>query len=146
MATSCPAATGTGTGVTMSGEATYAPDGTYTQRSRLAGTVTIVLPASCIGPGLTCAHLPRGFIGEIFQSANCTAAGEGCSCALTFGPAQHTNTGRYAKPKVGLLSELDEGETTPDLTDYCVEGSTMTQSPHPGSGSGVSGSIVLERR
>ncbi len=146
MATDCPSATGAGKSITMAGEARYGADGTYTQVSSFTGSLTINLPAPCIGPGLTCADLARAFIGEMFLSAQCAAGGDGCSCTVALAPTKHTVSGKYTKPSVGLLSETDTGESTADLTDYCVEGATMTQSPHPGGGSGMSGSIVLKKQ
>jgi hypothetical protein len=142
----CPLPSGTGNSVTMTGIGTYRGDGTYTQVGSLTGSLTINLPAPCLRPGLTCAALAQAFIGEMFGAATCDVAGDGCTCKVTLDPKTHTLTGTYTTPSVGVISETDTGASTGDLTDYCVEGTTMVQSIRPRTGDGLSGSMVLKKQ
>lgn len=139
--------TGSGTGLTMSGEARYEADGTYTHLSSLAGNIALHLPASCIsaGPGPTCAELGRMFPTQVFQSANCAPSVSGCACLLTLGSPM-TTKGTYTLPSTGLLSKTQERQLGTDLVDYCVDGATMTQSPHAGSEKFISWSIVFKKQ
>jgi hypothetical protein len=138
----CPAATGAGTGVTVTGTGMYNADMTYTEVSTFAGTLTVTLPGTCLKAGATCADLGGALMGDTFQTATCAAAGAGCSCMLTFAPSPSTESGTYTTTAAGLLSQIPTGETTADESDYCVNGTTLTISPHAGSASGISGSIV----
>jgi hypothetical protein len=138
----------------MTGTVTYSADLTYTADSTISGNIAVTLPASCLtvnGITVTCTQLTQALMNMAdpsFASASCVAAGSGCTCTVPE-PAQTTNeTGTYTTTSAGLLTQSPANGTA-DLSDYCVKGSALTESPHPGSsmmGQSVSGVITLARQ
>ena len=147
----CPSATARSSGLTITGNVTYNADGTYSSTSAVSGTIDVTLPPSCLttnGVTLTCDQL-----NQLFQAnptagvtLNCTGSSS-CTCTETIAGQTSSETGTYTTTAAGLLTDTPTGGTT-SLTDYCVKGTTMTQSPHAGSammGQTVSGTITLTK-
>jgi hypothetical protein len=55
----------------------------------------------------------------------------GCTCTAVVTPEEAIVGGTYTTTAAGLLTET--GPTDVSLSDYCVKGTTLTISPHPGS-------------
>ena len=147
----CPSATVSSSGLTITGSGTYNADGTYSSTSTINGTIYVTLPPSCLtssGVTITCDQL-----NQVFQSnptpgltLNCTGSSS-CSCTETVANQTSSETGTYTTTAAGLLTETPTGGTA-SQTDYCVKGTTMTQSPHAASammGQPVSGTITLTK-
>lgn len=147
----CPTATASSSGLTITGSITYNADGTYASTSTVSGTIHVTLPPSCLtsnGVTLTCNQ-----INQLFQSnptpgvtLNCTGS-TSCDCRETLSAQTSSETGTYTTTAAGLLTDTPTGGTASE-TDYCVKGTTMTQSPHAGSammGQTVSGTITLTK-
>ena len=147
----CPSATVRSSGLTITGSVTYNADGTYSSTSTLNGSLYVTLPPSCLtsnGVTLTCDQL-----NQVVQSnptpgltLNCTGSSS-CACTETIADQPSNATGTYTTTAAGLLTDTPSGGTA-DQTDYCVKGTTMTQSPHAGStmvGQAVSGTITLTK-
>jgi hypothetical protein len=146
--------------VQIAGTIEYRSDGTLTQTETVSDSINTTFPAACLTNGtvtMTCAQLnqamqlQQGQMGDAgIQSMTCTdAAGGGCVCTA----AQHatsTTTGTYTVNN-GVLSETQNGGT-PSQSDYCVQGTQLTESPHASStGAGatqmtMSGNIVLQKQ
>jgi hypothetical protein len=142
----CPGATGKGTGIKLTGNAIYNADMTYTENATFDGMVTVDIPTSCLQGSATCADRAGAIMGDTFQSATCTSTGSACSCTAVFAPTEVPDTGTYSTTAAGLLSETSAGETTADESDYCVTGTTLTETPHAGSSSGITGTITLMKQ
>jgi hypothetical protein len=148
----CPTETANSSGLNVTGTVTYNADGTYTSTSTLSGTISVNLPQSCLttnGVTVTCDQL-----NQVFQSnptpgltLSCTGS-TGCTCTETLANQTSNETGTYTTTAAGLLTETPAGGTA-SLNDYCVKGTTMTQSPHSESGmmmgQSVSGTITLTK-
>jgi hypothetical protein len=155
--TDCPGETFTAAGWAITGNVTYKADMTYASSSTTTGKVVIGLPASCLtsqGLTLTCEQvtqlLQADLAGEGFQSGQCVSSGGGCSCTLAIIPLSAVGNGTYSTTAAGVLTELDSGGATSDVNDYCISGTTLTLSPHAGSGmmaqASISGSITLAKQ
>ena len=147
----CPTATASSSNLTINGTVTYNADGTYSSTSTASGSIYVTLPPSCLttnGVTLTCDQL-----NQLFQSnptpgvtLNCTGT-TGCACTETIASQTGSETGTYTTTAAGLLTDTPSGGTA-SQTDYCVKGTTMTQSPHAGSammGQNISGTITLTK-
>ena len=147
----CPSATVRSSGLTITGSGSYNADGTYSSTSTINGSIYVTLPPSCLvsnGVTITCDQL-----NQVFQSnptpgltLNCTGSSS-CSCTETVASQTSSETGTYTTTAAGLLTETPTGGTA-SQTDYCVKGTTMTQSPHADSammGQNVSGTITLTK-
>jgi hypothetical protein len=148
--TGCPGTTVSGVHVNIAGTVTYKADLTYTASSTLSGSESVTLPASCLmsqGVTATCAQLTQALAGNAaFKSANCTGSSS-CTCTVVLMDDTSTQTGTYTTTPAGLLTETAAGGT-PDQSDYCVKGNTLTDSPHAGAammGQPVSGTITLTK-
>ena len=78
------------------------------------------------------------------MTLNCTGSSS-CTCTETIASQTSSETGTYTTTAAGLLTDTPTGGTA-SQTDYCVKGTTMTQSPHAGStmmGVNLSGTITL---
>jgi hypothetical protein len=154
----CPGETSKASGFTITGDGTYGADLSYTETSTLTGNVIVHLPPSCLtsqGITATCGQVTQGLMQEAaadgFSTVNCVAD-SGCTCTVGLMPQTTTTTGIYSTTAAGLLTEMDTGSATADLSDYCVSGNTLTISPHAGSsmmgqGDGdISGTISFTRK
>lgn len=147
----CPGATGSAEGFKITGTATYGADMTYTENSTMSGTVVVNLPSSCLmqqGLTLTCAQVQQvlqlAIAGSEFSSATCTGS-SGCTCKMVLVPQMSTETGTYTATTAGLLTQMATGGDT-SQSDYCVKGTTLTESPRAMGGmNGVSGTITLTK-
>lgn len=147
---SCPTAPGTSSNVTITGSITYNADGSYTSTSTIGGTVQVYLPQSCLtssGVTITCDQVNQAFQSDPTPglTLNCTGS-SGCTCTETISDQSSTETGTYTTA-AGVVTQTATGGTASE-TDYCVKGTTMTQSPHPGStmmGEAESGTINLTK-
>ena len=147
----CPTATVSSSNLTINGNITYNADGTYSSTSTVSGSLHVTLPPSCLttnGVTLTCDQ-----INQLFQSnptagvtLNCTGTSS-CACTETIASQTSSETGTYTTTAAGLLTDTPTGGTA-SQTDYCVKGTTMTQSPHAGStmmGQSINGTITLTK-
>ena len=147
----CPSATVSSSNLTITGSVTYNADGTYSSTSTVGGSVYVTLPASCLmsnGITLTCDQLNQASQANPTPglTLHCTGSSS-CACMETIANQTSSVTGTYTTTAAGLLTDTPTGGTA-DQTDYCVKGTTMTQSPHAGStmmGQNVSGTITLTK-
>jgi hypothetical protein len=146
----CPTATVSSSGLQITGTITYNADKTYTSMATISGKVAVTLPASCLSMGgvtVTCAQLQQLLNTDPSTPTTCTGSSS-CTCTVTQMNQTSTENGTYTTTAAGLLTQTAAGNTTPDESDYCVKGTSMTQSPHAGStmmGAGVTGTIVLSK-
>ena len=149
--TSCPQETVAASNLHVAGSVTYRADGTYSRSSTVSGTIDVTLPPSCLATGgttTTCAQLNDYFQTNATPGVSLRCSGSTtCTCTETITSQTSTDSGTYTTTSAGLLTDTST-DTTTDQTDYCVKGSTMTQSPHAGSGmmgQPVSGTITLTK-
>jgi hypothetical protein len=140
------AAKASGVELAVKGTVTFRPDKTYERTSSMAGRLVLDVPSSCIGPGLDCSNMQQAFASDAFASARCTPANDGCTCTAELKGAPEQEAGTYATTPAGLLRETSADDSTPDESDYCVEGQTLTEWPHKSSNDGLTGSIVLMKQ
>jgi len=149
-AASCPGATVSSTGLSVTGTGTYNADKTYTEVSTLSGSLTVTTPLSCLtknGVTPTCAQANDSLTQKTadpsypYSAVACQAAGNGCSCQFTLRSTAMTETGTYTTSAGVITQQSSTGEAS--TTNYCVSGNTLTQSPDPSSG--LSGTITLTK-
>ena len=147
----CPSATVGSSGLTITGGVTYNADGTYSLTSTIGGSLYVTLPPSCLisnGVTVTCDELNQEFQSNPTPGLTITCTGSSsCFCTEIISNQASSETGTYTTTAAGLLTDTPTGGTA-DQTDYCVKGTTMTQSPHAGStmmGQTVSGTITLTK-
>jgi hypothetical protein len=147
----CPTATVRSSGLTITGSITYNADGTYSSTSTVGGSIYVTLPPSCLtsnGVTLTCDQLNQAAQSNPTPglTLHCTGSSS-CGCTETLANQTSSETGTYTTTAAGLLTDTPTGGTV-GQSDYCVKGTTMTQSPHAGStmmGQTVSGTITLTK-
>lgn len=151
--TSCPGETASASGTKITGTISYNADKTYSSTLTTSGSVVVTLPASCLtqqGVTVTCAQLQQALSGAMsstFSSVTCAESGGGCACSVGLNPVTATQTGSYSTA-AGVLTQTETGGS-PDDSNYCVQGNTLTISPGSGSNAmsnGVTGSIVLTKQ
>jgi hypothetical protein len=143
----CAAATMSAGDLELTGNVTYTADGRFTESLSFTGKITMAVPASCLAAGTTCADLPRVLVGPREGAWTCDVSSDGCTCAHPVVKPNETSQGTYALPSPGVLTETNDGSSRESApTDYCVEGTKMTQKPHPGTRPGMSGWIVLQKQ
>jgi hypothetical protein len=150
----CPGETASLSGAAITGTVTYRADMTYTSADTITGTVIDDVPAACLasqGTTLSCAQLTQLLQSSGMAGQCANAAGGGCRCTLPLDTTNPPTNGTYATTAAGVLTETDQGSTTADMSDYCVSGTTLTESPRPGSGmmgqgSSFSGTITLAKQ
>jgi hypothetical protein len=151
--TGCAGATESASGTKITGTITYTADKTYSSNLATSGAVVVTLPASCLtqqGVTVTCAQVQQvlsSTMNSTFSAATCAESGGGCACSVTLNPMTTTEAGTYSTA-AGVLTQTSTGGT-PDDSNYCVKGSTLTLSPGSGSSAmsnGVTGSIVLTKQ
>jgi hypothetical protein len=133
----CPTATAKPVDVQIRGTVTYNADLTYSRQIIFSGGVAINFPASCLTTGdagkpMTCDQLAQELMLDVnYASVSCVAATSGCACTGTLAPqTTQIKTGMYTATSTGLLIETETGRATPDTSDYCIKGSTLSTSPH----------------
>jgi hypothetical protein len=147
----CATATASSSNATINGNVTYNADGSYTSTATLNGSVRVDLPQSCLttdGVTITCAQVNQAFQSNPTPGVSLSCTGtSGCTCSETITNEMSSETGTYTTTAAGLLTETPTGGTA-SQTDYCVKGTTMTQSPHAGStmmGQAESGTVTLTK-
>jgi hypothetical protein len=135
-----------GVELVVKGTVTYRPGKTYERTSSMAGRLVLDVPSSCIGPGVDCSNMQQAFASDALALARCTPANDGCTCIAELKAAPEQEAGTYATTPAGLLRETSADDSTPDESDYCVEGRTLTDWPHKSSNDGLTGSIVLMKQ
>jgi hypothetical protein len=144
----CPSATLGATSFNVTGSETFGADGTYTSAITVAGSVTVNVPASCLkfnGLTLTCDQITQVFAAMPqagIKSFKCVGTSD-CACTVSPDDAVSNGAGTYTTTGAGLLSLMPTNGATSDMTDYCVKGSTMTQSPRSGD---ITGTIVFTKQ
>ena len=147
----CPSATASSSALTITGSITYNADGTYSSTSTVSGSINVTLPPSCLtsnGVTITCDQLNQLSHTNPTPGVtlNCTGSSS-CACTETIASQASSETGTYTTTAAGLLTDTPTGGTA-SQTDYCVKRTTMTQSPHAGSGMmgvNLSGTITLTK-
>jgi hypothetical protein len=152
---SCPGITVGSSSLDIKGSITYNADLTYSSSTTTTGSLVENIPASCLvsqGITLTCTQLNQVFAAmgatSPFQSFNCVGS-SGCSCTVVLKNQASTATGTYSTTAAGALTLMNSASATPSVDDYCVNGSTLTESPRAGStmmGTMVSGTITLAKQ
>jgi hypothetical protein len=148
---SCPTATATASNFTVAGSVVYRADLTYTATTTMSGTATVHVPASCLTVGavtVTCEQLNQAIAAQAKPglTVHCVGTSD-CTCTETLTNAPSNASGTYTTTAAGLLTETESGQS-PDASDFCVKGTTLTLSPHNGSsmmGQAVSGTITLTK-
>lgn len=148
----CPTATVSTSNFTIAGSVVYKADLTYSATSTMSGSATVHLPASCLTSGavtLTCDQLNQLIAAKPQAGVTVHCAGTSdCTCMETLTNAPSSASGTYTTTAAGLLTETSSSDGTSDQSDFCVKGTTLTESPHPGSsmmGESVSGTITLTK-
>jgi len=147
----CPSVTSSGSNLTIRGTVTYNADGTYSTNATIGGSITVYLPPSCLttnGVTVTCDQLNQEFASNPTAGITFTCSGSsGCSCVETIAAEASSATGTYTTTSAGVVTTTD-ADGSISQSDYCVKGTTMTQSPHAGStmmGTAESGTITLTK-
>jgi len=109
--------------VVVTGTSTFGADLTFTETTSVSGAGTMVTPASCLPIGRTC------------EDMGAETVGAGCSSTFALGNTPATATGTYTTTSAGLLTRLATGSPTEDTSDFCVKGTTLTETRHPDMGS-----------
>jgi hypothetical protein len=147
----CPSATVDSYNVKIGGTFTYNTDMTYTSNTTTSGSVVVTLPASCLttqGVTVTCAQITQVFQANPTPGVTFSCTGSSsCTCTESMTGATSTESGNFTTTAAGLLTET-ASDGTVNQTDYCVKGTTLTESPHAGStvmGETVSGTLTLTK-
>jgi hypothetical protein len=128
----CEAATLTSSVTSVSGTISYKADNTFVQgASTAAGTVDLVLPASCLKQGgvtLTCPQI-QGVLNKDTADAPWTCASSNGGCKCSEAPqlsAMSTGTYSVSDKTVTLTSTATATmESTTVVQDYCIVGSKL---------------------
>jgi hypothetical protein len=150
---SCPQASVSSSHLTATGTVNYGADLTYSSNYRINGSITVNLPASCLttqGITITCDQLNQVFAMDPTAppGLHCVASGGGgCACTIVEMNTASAETGTYTTTAAGVLTETPAGGT-PSTSDYCVRGTTLTESPRADSTvmGGVSGTIAYAKQ
>jgi hypothetical protein len=134
----CSQATASAAGLNMTGTVTYNADGTYSESTKITGTVTVNLPAACLkqqGITLTCDQLNQAMAQRNSQISSSSASnsslhcsgtgggGNGCACSASIAQDDSTS-GTYSIQGSRLIDSDGSG------ADFCVQGDTLyEQSP-----------------
>jgi hypothetical protein len=147
----CPSATVSSSNVQLSGTFTFNGDMTYTSNVTSSGSVVVTLPASCLtmqGVTVTCDQITQVFQANPTPGVTFTCTGSSsCTCNETVANATSAMSGTYTTTAAGLLTETASDGTVSE-GDYCVKGTTLTESTHADSammGQSVSGTLTLTK-
>ena len=159
----CPDQTSEAKNLKATGTATYGADLTFTSNLTLSYDAVVTQPKSCLMVGnitLTCDQLQQAVEAQLattpFTSVGCKgSAGGGCACTFSGASQNVSDAGTYTTTGAGLLTQTTTGGT-PDDSDYCAKGSSLTLSPHAdssttgmmggGTAASVSGTITLAKQ
>lgn len=153
---SCPQIQVDASGLRETGSIAFQSDLTYASTATLSGSLTEVIPTTCLSSGQvtapSCAQLStllmaavQGDMNMTFSSGSCTSASSGCACTFQLAPQTNTETGTYSTAGAILTTRPSNGVAS--TASYCVQGSTMTVADMNMTGmSGVTAEIVLNRR
>jgi hypothetical protein len=128
---SCPTATASTSGLSVTGTYTFNADKTYAASITESGTVVATVPASCLSQGglkFTCADLSAllqassGMAGATFSAASCTGT-SGCTCTLTNASTTMSQAGTWEGAGTSIVLTLSDGSTGGG--PYCVQGDTI---------------------
>jgi hypothetical protein len=161
LSSTCPSARTGNTNVTATGTVSYKADRTFTQTTTTSGSVSVVLPASCLmqmGVTITCDQLNQVFKSTLANSGSAgasggipniscsNAGGGGCSCTTSI-PSQTSMTSGTYSTSGSVLTQNGSSD------DYCVQGDKLYLRPHQGMGMtatmgtvNVNGQIELQKQ
>jgi hypothetical protein len=147
----CPSAAASSSNLQASGTFTYNADMTYSKSAALSGSAVVTLPASCLtiqDVTVTCAQINQVFLATPIpgMTLNCTGSSS-CTCTETFTNTTSALSGTFTTTTGGLVTET-ASDGAVNTSDFCVKGTTLTQSPHGSSmmmGQSVSGTITLTK-
>jgi hypothetical protein len=140
---SCPT-TVDGSKVSVTGDLTYRADMTYTANTTVSGTLSFTLPVACL-TALPCSQLG---VMSTAGSGRCVVAGSDCTCTFTYPAQVSSEAGTYTTTAAGLLTETPTNGTA-RATDYCIKGTTLTESPRDDTtmmGPSISGTVTFARQ
>jgi hypothetical protein len=147
----CPGATASSSNVHVSGTYIYNADMTYSKNGASSGSAVVTIPASCLttqGVTVTCAQINQMFQADPIPGVTLDCTGSStCTCTETFTNTTSVVSGTYTATAAGLLTETDS-DATVTASDFCVKGTTLTESPQAGSqmmGQSVSGTITFTK-
>lgn len=149
----CDGVTTRASGFKVTGDITYRADGTFSRNSTVTGNVVVTIPSACLvtnGITLTCAQIQQASASNLadeYTSIKCSGSSS-CTCTAALAPVTSTATGTYSTTAAGLLTETDAGGA-PEQSDYCVKGSTLTESSHADGMMGqadVTGTVTLTKQ
>jgi len=136
--------------IKLTGTITYNADMTYTANTMFSGSETVTLPLSCLTSSNSAATCDQ--LGELFmadpssQTATCSGTTT-CSCKIVFSNETSMTTGTYSTTAAGVETDTPTvGD--PSQSDYCVNGKTLTLSPHADAtmmGQAIAGTITLTK-
>jgi hypothetical protein len=130
------------------GTITFNSDLTYMSNLTPSGSLTEVIPTSCLG-AVTCDQLNTSAMSAVtsgtYSSASCTTVTAGCSCQFQYASKAVAQTGTYTTSGSSLVVK-SSSSATGETDSYCVQGSTLTISSTTSTGmTGVSASLVLTK-
>jgi non-reducing end alpha-L-arabinofuranosidase len=131
----------------VSGTWTANADGTYTDNTTTAGSVTFPLAPSCLSISsvpVTCEKAGTIFSSLGWNSAVCTSAGGQCSCSASANQKGGLGIVSGNPVSSGIVTTASNVVTNDDgfKYSYCVSGSTLTFSPQA---SALTGTVVLQK-
>jgi hypothetical protein len=148
----CPAATVTVSNVQFAGTETYNADLTYSSTGTVSEDAVISIPASCLmtqGITLTCDQVTQSLASQqVGDTITCKAAGAGCSCSVGVKSIASDDSGTYTVAG-GVHTDTAQNPDDSDVDDFCVKGTTLTESPHSMTGmmgEMLSGTITLTKQ
>ena len=121
------------------GMLSFAPDMTFTGSVSIGGTVTAMLPASCLG-GMTCTAIENYFLTQGLGTHDCTGTSS-CTCAIDWGSWSVGGTGTYTVADTLLTLSPQAGPGV--AKDYCATGAALHLMDV--SGAGIADDVVLAR-
>jgi len=148
----CPGSTVDQSTLNVTGSYAYRADLTYTLTGVLNGSATTTLPTSCLtlqGQILTCAQVQDLVTSAADPGISITCTGTStCTCVETLSNISISDAGTYAITTGGLLTLTSSDGSDPEMDDYCINGNTLTMSPHADAtmmGQAYKGKITLTK-
>jgi hypothetical protein len=116
--------------ITVAGAVTFNADKTYQVNTTTSGTLTEVIPQSCLAGGgaqITCAQLTQVLQGQLagapFMSVACSGT-SACSCQFVFKAQTSMESGTYSTSGTNLTFAPASG--APTASPYCASATQVT--------------------
>jgi hypothetical protein len=129
------------------GTFTFRNDATYTADIAVNGSQTLTYSAGCFSGAFSCSAIDSIFKGpgvaDAGMSGSCTSGSSGsCTCNETMNTDLTTIEGTYTTSGTTITMTSGSG-SSPDTSDYCVQGNTLTL--HESNSSGQSSTLVATK-